>query len=210
MIKKCIVLDFDGTIADSESTILEIYKQFAKKAQWPTLTHKDYVKLRSGTVKDAMRWAGVKAWHLPRLLRAGRREYEKHTREINIFEGMAETIKQLAKSEFDIYVLSSNSLRSVKSIIAKNKLDEDVKILKSSPIFGKHKILKKLLKTSGYNPEQSWMIGDEVRDIEAGKKTGMNTMAVTWGLQNEAALKDAEPSLIGSKPADILQILELY
>lgn len=205
---KCVVLDFDGTIADSESILLDIYKRFAKKFGFPNMTHKDYVRLRSGTPQDAMRWSGVRVWQIPRLLRIGRREYEKHTRDIKIFPYMPEVIKKLASSDYDVYVLSSNSKETVKSILAKNELDDFAKILKSSPLFRKHKILKKLLKSEGYDKAESWMIGDELRDIEAAKKAKMQSIGVVWGLQSESALKNAEPTVLAQKPADILKILQ--
>jgi phosphoglycolate phosphatase len=205
--RRAIVLDFDGTIADSEQVIISIYNNFSDKQKWPKLTHADYVRLRDASPKEAMKWAGIKFWQVPRLLKVGRSEYKKHRSDIKLFPSMAQTIRSLWKQGSDIYILSSNSKETVESVLATHNLNQQVVILKGSPIFKKDKILKRLLKDNGYVASDSWMIGDEIRDIEAANKAGMKSIGVTWGLQSQTALKSAEPTFIVKTPQDILKVL---
>jgi phosphoglycolate phosphatase len=208
MARRAIVFDFDGTIADSEQMIIEVYEKFAKKAGWPKLTHKAYVKLRSGSAREAMRWADIKFWQLPGLLKSGRQEYKRHKDEIKLFPYMSEVISDLADNGESVYILSSNSKETVRSILDINGLGGRVKILKGSPLFRKHKTLKRLLGKNNYEPSQSWMIGDEMRDIEAAKKAGMKSVGVVWGLQSIEALGKASPTAIARKPRDITKLLK--
>jgi len=204
--KKAVVLDFDGTIADAEEVMLRVYEPLAEQYSWPKLTRKDYYRLRKGNPRDVMRWANIKIWQIPKLLRVGRAEYKKHVRDIKLFDGISEVLERLSK-DYDIYILSSNDRDTVGKILKNNKLGVPVTILHGSPLFGKDKALKKLLRTHKYSSADSWMIGDEIRDIEAGKKARMNTIGVTWGLQSEEGLKKAKPDEIVKNPHKIAEII---
>lgn len=205
MAKKAAVFDFDGTIADSEKLILDIYEDLAKKSGWPKLTNKRYKMLKGSTPQEAMRWAGVRMWQLPRLLRIGRREYKKYIDNIKLFPYMAPTVLKISNMDYDVYILSSNSKDTVQAVLADNGINGQIKTLKGSPLFGKHKVLKKLIKKNKYDPSQSWMIGDEMRDMVAAKRAGLNSIGVTWGLQSKNALLKASPTAIAEKPRDIIK-----
>jgi phosphoglycolate phosphatase-like HAD superfamily hydrolase len=203
--KRAIVFDFDGTIADSEKLILDIYDDFAKKSGWPKLTNKRYRILKGSTPQEAMQWAGVRMWQLPRLVRTGRKEYKKHIDDIKLFPYMARTVKKAADMGYDVYVLSSNSKDTVKAVLLANDINGKVKILKGSSLFGKHKILKKIIRKNRYDPASSWMVGDEIRDMVAAKRAGLKSIGVTWGLQSKNGLMKASPAAIAEKPGDILR-----
>lgn len=200
-----IVLDFDGTIADAEEAILKIYAPLAEQYDWPKLTRRDYYRLKKDSPREIMKWANVKIWQLPKLLKVGRAEYKKHAMEIKLFKRIPEVLAELVKDN-DVYILSSNDRDTVKKILKNNGLKLNITVLHGSPLFKKDKALKKLLKNR-YDPKKSWMIGDEIRDMEAGKKARMNTIGVTWGLQNETGIKKAKPNHIAKKPDDILKFI---
>lgn len=206
MNKSAVILDFDGTIADAEAALMKIYKSISSRYNLPELTRKDYYRLRKGSPREVMHWSGIKFWQIPKFLRIGRSEYKKHIDDITLFDGIAEVIDNLRKTH-DIYVLSSNDQATVKKILKNNKLKTDITILRASSIFGKDKILKKLLRTHKYNADNSWMVGDEVRDIQAGKKAKTNTIGVSWGLQSREGLLKANPDYIAKKPEDIKKII---
>ena len=50
------------------------------------------------------------------------------------------------------------------------------------------------------------MWGDEVRDIEAGRKAGISTIAVTWGYNDRGLLAQHDPTYLVETPADLLHI----
>lgn len=201
-----MVLDFDGTIADAEEAFIAIYKSLSQKYNLPEFNRKDYYRLRKGSPREIMRWSGIKFWQLPRLVRIGRTEYKKHINDIRLFKNMSTVIKELSKSR-DVYILSSNDNKTVKKILQNNKLDAKVTILTASSLFGKDKALKRLLKKHKYMAGKSWMIGDEARDIEAGKKARMNTIGVSWGLQGREGIKRSGPDHIATKPEQIIDFI---
>lgn len=207
MKNKVVVFDFDGTLADSEKTIISIYDYFAAKNNKPALTEEIKQKLRDGTTRQALRWAGVKFWQIPKLLKIARIEYKKRASKVRIFPGMKGVVKNLSKSHH-IYILSTNSEKTVRKILKNNEFKTEVTILKGSSVFGKEKALKKLQKSHKYDRSLSWMVGDEMRDIAAGNKAGLNSVGVTWGLQSEKGLRLARPDYIAENPGELLAIIE--
>jgi phosphoglycolate phosphatase-like HAD superfamily hydrolase len=90
-------------------------------------------------------------------------------------------------------------------VLSDNGINGQIRILKGSPLFGKHKIMKKLIKKNKYDAACSWMVGDEIRDMVAARRAGLNSVGVTWGLQSKNALKKASPTAIAEKPGDIIR-----
>ena len=52
----------------------------------------------------------------------------------------------------------------------------------------------------------SWMIGDTVSDVLAGKAAGLKTYAVTWGSHDASTLRSAVPTVVAP---DLQMLLEL-
>jgi phosphoglycolate phosphatase len=59
----------------------------------------------------------------------------------------------------------------------------------------------------GIAPQECWYVGDDLRDIEAGRAAGMATVACTWGYCGaiEPATWNADYTL--DTPADLLDLL---
>ena len=52
-----------------------------------------------------------------------------------------------------------------------------------------------------------YFVGDEVRDIEAGKKVGINTIAVSWGYNTKSALDKEHPDYLIDFPLELEKII---
>lgn len=204
---KTIIFDFDGTLADSSPLLRSIYNEMAAENGWPVMSEADYQRLRGMRIVQAQKWAGIKSWQVPALLRDGLKRFRSHAGEIEVFKGVPELIKKLAHENITMYVLSTNSQAAVTEVLERFGLVEHITVLKRSAIFGKHHAIRHLLAKHRYDPNQVWMVGDELRDIEAGKRAGVQSAAVTWGLQNIDVLKTANPNLIANTPTDLLKII---
>lgn len=205
--KKVVIFDFDGTLADSASVVRSIYADLAKDKGWPKLTDAAYKQLRRGTIQQAIKWVGIRPWQMPGLLREGRNLFKKHSSEIKLFSGIDEVVKNLASEGWELYVLSSNVETTVHQVLKDNGISRNMQILRRPPLFGKHKSINKLVEQKAYDQAHVWMIGDELRDIEAANKSGVNSIAVSWGLQDESLLKKAKPTFLAKYPRDIEKYL---
>jgi len=204
---KVVVFDFDGTLGDVIPIMREIYGDFARQKGYPELTEDVYQKLRKGTLKEVLKWMGVRPWQIGGLLREGRSLFYIRSQEVQLFPGVAKLVKELHKEGWDIYILSSNSPKTIKEILARNDIDELVNILKRPPLFGKASSIKALIRAKKYDKSRVWMVGDEVRDIEAANKTGIKSIAVAWGLQHEIAFAKADPTKVALKVPELRKYL---
>lgn len=207
MSNRVVIFDFDGTLADVASLLRSLYADLAKERDWPELTDPAYKKLRKGTIQQAIKWVGVRPWQLPGLLREGRGLFRSRSDDVKLFDGIVEVVQNLHKDGFELYVLSSNSPETIKKVLKKHGIANKMQVLKRPALFGKDKSINKLVDEKNYDKQFVWMVGDELRDIEGANKSGVNSIAVTWGLQDESILKTTNPSAIADKPADIERIL---
>lgn len=205
---RVVIFDFDGTLADVSDVIRKVYGEMAGPRGWPSLTDSQYKKLRKGSIAQAIRWVGIWPWQIPGLLREGRELLKTHSEAIKFFNGAAKTVRELYKAGFHIYVLSSNSEATIRKVLKQNNVDSEIHILRRPSLFGKHKSIKKLVERENYDKSSVWMVGDELRDIEAAKKADVGSIAVSWGLQDVSLLKKAAPDFIADKPADIINYLK--
>ena len=204
---RAIIFDFDGTLADTVPTIRETYKEIAKKRGLPQIDETTFLRLRKGSVKDVIKFVGIRPWQLPGAINQGRKIFAEKADQIHLFSGVDQLIEKLHKNDVQLYILSSNSESTITKILRRYNLDDKITVLKTSPIFGKSTSIKKLIKTGGYKNTDVFMVGDEVRDIEAGQKVGAKTVAVTWGLQDPTSLKAQKPDHLAKKIQDLSKIL---
>lgn len=205
--QKVAIFDFDGTIGNIEPLIREIYGEVSTKRGWPTLTDEAYRKLRGGTISDAIKWVGVRPWQLPGLMREARSLVYDRRDMIELFPGIPELLRHLHRSGWNLYILSANSTKTIHAVLKREKLDSLVQVLKRPALLGKSRSINKLVKSQGYQPENVWMIGDEVRDVEASHKSGIRSISVTWGLQDKSILQTYKPTAIAHTAKDVETIL---
>lgn len=205
---KVVIFDFDGTLADVAELIKTLYAELALQRGWPELTEEAYIRLRKGTVPQAIKWVGVRPWQLPGLLREGRAQFHARSSEVILFPGIDKVVKKLHADGWEIYVLSSNSPGTIREVLRANDLADKMHILRRPSMFGKDKSINKLIHREAYNRANVWMVGDELRDVDGANKAGVRSIAVSWGLQDISALQAAGPTAVADKPADIVTILD--
>ncbi|MDL2357810.1 MAG: HAD-IA family hydrolase [Pseudomonadota bacterium] len=59
----------------------------------------------------------------------------------------------------------------------------------------------------GIAPHDCWYVGDDLRDIEAGRAAGMLTVACAWGYCGEIEPRDWGADLLLATPAELLETL---
>ncbi len=206
--QRVVIFDFDGTLADIEDLIKKLYGEVAESRGWPALTDEKYRELRTGTLANALKWVGVRPWQLPGLMREGRNRLYEVRDQIKLFPGVKEVVARLHKDGWHIYILSANSTKTIHQVLARNGIDRMVTVLKRPAIFGKATSINKLIWRKRYERSCVWMIGDEVRDIEAATKAEVNSIAVAWGIQDISLLMQYNPTAVAKTAKDVESILK--
>lgn len=165
-------------------------------------------RLRGMSMRHAALELKIAPWRMPFLLARGRKLMRQKIDTVQVFPGMAKLIHGLKADGHNLYILSSNTVQNIRPLLQKHKLDtEFIKLYGSAGLFGKANLLRRMLKRQRLNPAETFYIGDEVRDIEAAKRAGIRIIGVTWGYNNEAALRYHKADFIVDKPAEIRALL---
>lgn len=198
-----IVFDFDGTLADMKQLILEVGNEIAAKKGWPVVDEAMYQQLRRGSIRDAIKKFGIPLREIPFLLFEGKRLLALRTGDIRLFAGITELINSLHAAGHNLYVLSANSQKIIQEVVDRQGVADKLTVLPSSSIFGKASALKRFIRKYKLAKSDVWMVGDELRDIEAAKRAGVRGIAVTWGLQHPDTLRAARPAFVVDTPQQI-------
>jgi phosphoglycolate phosphatase len=204
---RAVVFDFDGTLGNSLEVALDIYNDLARKRGLKQVTPEKWEVLRRGTIKQGLKELGIPRYQMPWLLAQGIKLAHSRSSKIQMFPGVKEVILELAAQDMPIFVLSTNSQDVVSEVLNKHGIGKEVEVLKSSRVFGKAKALRKLTKAHKLDPQSVWMVGDEVRDMEAAIKAGVHAVGVSWGFQPPETLKAVGNVQIIKHPKDLLKVL---
>lgn len=204
-----VIFDFDGTMADSIPLIRKIYTELAEKNNWTVLTDKQYEILRKGSLGEARKWAGIRFWQLPSIYRSARKLMRLESEKVKLFTGMTELVRELRERGCDVYVLSRNSSDTIAHVLERHDILDEVQILarRKRTLGSKSAVIRRLVMEKGYDRRKVWMVGDEVRDLQAASITGVNSVAVKWGIQDIGLLKKYNPTHDASNVKQLREIL---
>ena len=198
---KTFCFDFDGTIADTLPLIIETVDSLLLKSGEEEITGDFLRKIREEGIEEVFQEMRVPLYKLFFLYLKIKKEMNGRVADIAIRDDVREVLKKLKEEGHTLGILTSNSKENVLEFLECNDL-KFFDFINTSGILGKEKEIKKLKKKGGI----FIYIGDETRDIRAGKKAGVRTIAVPWGLSSKKALLRARPDLLVEKPHDLLNL----
>ncbi|MCE6992040.1 HAD-IA family hydrolase [Dyadobacter sp. CY323] len=204
---KCIIFDFDGTLADSKDVFISVYNQIAAKNKYRAIEPDTLAYLQTLTINERCRYLKVPVYRIPFLAVEFLNLYKNALQHVKLFEGIREMLQSLHREGFETAIISSNVKSNIELFLKANEIGSITRIYCSRSLFGKDKLIKAFLKKYGMTADQILYVGDELRDIVACKKAGVRVAWVEWGYDIRQAVIDADPDYLLSKPADILSIL---
>ncbi len=201
-----IILDFDGTIADSFDYVLDF---LTVQAKLPLLIGTERAKFRHLSMIAMARKLGHPHWRLPMLFWRGRQIMRMSIDHVEPFPGVSEVIRKLHAEGHELFILSSNNLVNIREFLHRNDMHEYfLEIYGGVGLFGKAPALRKLLKEQHIELDDSLYIGDELRDVEAAQSLGMRIIAVLWGFARQSDLRARKPTALAETAEDIIKITE--
>lgn len=209
MKKSLLIFDFDGTIADTLLVALKILNELGSDYGFPHVDRQQFIQLKQKTVPELMQLSGLSWFQLPGFVRKARSSFRSHLELVRPVGGMPEILRHLHAQEYRLGILTSNTKEGVEAFLAQHDLELFEFVYAPDSLFGKAKVMRKILSHEGLPPQEVVMIGDEVRDIEAAHKAGIDSVAVTWGFNTEERLHEAAPSRLAQQPLDLLHLFSV-
>lgn len=207
---KVIIFDFDGTLADTIDILLSITNRLSAEFGFKSATKEELAQLSNLNSWQILQYSGISIFKFPLLIRRLKAELHSELPHIQLFPGIKEVLLELKKRGFQLGIITSNSRENVWTSLETNGLQGIFTFIYSGSTFGKHKVINKWLRRENINPEQVVYVGDEIRDIDAAKKTGIKVIAVGWGFNSQEALAAHNPDFLIERPQELIDIMNSW
>lgn len=204
--KKTILFDLDGTLVDIEPIFFRIFNTLAAEFHFPPIQPEEIPKLKQSHLRRLL-WKrlGWRMIFLSSILRRGRDEYKKLVPEVTLFPGIADLLTTLHTRGYRIGVVSSSRQDTIEALVERHALPVD--FIRSGKLFNKAQSLRDTLEEEHLVLAETLYVGDEVRDIEACQKVGLDIIAVTWGLNSREALQATGVKTVDTRETLLTTIL---
>ncbi|WP_204103851.1 MULTISPECIES: HAD hydrolase-like protein [Spirulina sp. CCY15215] len=203
-----VIFDFDGTIADTHSTFVEIINQLSEEFGYKPVTDAEVAQMRGLSSREIVQRSEISIFKIPFLLRRAKEELNQKIANILPISGIEISLNALIAQEIKLGILTSNIEKNVSAFLKENNLENIFEFIYSgNTIFGKDRILRKLLQEYNIDPNLVVYVGDETRDINAAKKSGVKAIAVTWGFNSQEILQQHQPDLLVDCPQSLAKAI---
>ena len=203
MCYRLLIIDFDGTLADTLPFMLSVSDVLADRHKLPRLDKSNMQLLKGLNAAKFMKMHRIPFWKVPLLASDLQQMMFENIDQIRLFEGMDKLIRELALNGVRIAVVSSNALRNVRRVLGEELASLIYTFECGVSMFGKAEKLARVLRESGVEARHALSVGDEVRDIEAARAAGIPCAAVTWGFSNRDVLEQYQPNHIFDEAVQI-------
>lgn len=207
---KTIIFDFDGTIADTLETIATLYNKIAHDFNCKPVSFEEKEKFRSMKTHEFLKECNIPVILLPMLAIKIKAELKFEIRKVKAIAGIVEALNEIKKAGYSIGVMSSNSVENINIFLQENSIEKLFDFVHSGKnIFGKDKVILRVISKNKLNKKEVIYVGDETRDIEALKRIKIPIIAVSWGFNSHQILEKLNPEGLIDNPNELLPEIEM-
>ena len=202
---KNIIFDLDGTITNSYEGIVNAVKFSLDKINFKYDESK-LISFIGPPLKDSYTELGFSETESKARIEDFRDYYfKKGMKEMHLYDGIEDTIKNLHDKGYKIYLATSKVESSAKKILSDNHLLKYFSYVAGATMdqsrVEKEDVIAYLLDKTGIKPEESIMVGDRHHDIEGAKMNNIRAIAAEYGFGNKEEYENAV--FVAQKPTDI-------
>lgn len=204
--KPAIIFDFDGTIADTFKLAINIFEGMTKRPE--SFSDADIERLRGLSGLHVLHDLHIHPWRVPFMLVKGRKLMRRSLSTIKLFDGIKPLVEELYKKGVPLYITSSNSTSNIMEFLREQGMDHCfIRIYGDVGLFGKARVLRKVIASNNLDQAHVTYVGDETRDVEAAKRVGIRSVAVTWGFNSAGLLKAHDPGALANTSGELAAAL---
>lgn len=201
--KPAVILDFDGTLANDELIVVDIFNEYADSYGIKPVK-------RVYEIKNKVYWHPISCLRLlcvrNQLKNSILNAIAKNIDLLIIDIEMSKLIKELYEKKIMLGILTTNRESTVRKFLVNNNINENIFTFIESHE-DKRKRLKELVKIHKIDRSCAYYIGDQTTDIDAAKNV-IGTIAVTWGYDEKHILAGKNPTHMAETPNEIKKILK--
>lgn len=197
--KKLVIFDMDGTLADTSEGIFNSIKYTQKMMNLPSITEEQmYSHVGPPMEESYHRNFGLTGEKLQQAVKY-HKEYamQKGYRELKVYDGIPELLDNLHKQEILTAVATLKAQSTAEKIVSEYfpyKFDLIVGARQEQPMT-KSEMLLYCLKELSVNKNDAVLVGDSIYDLHGAEQAGIDFIAVTYGFgfkgKDENCLKNA-------------------
>ena len=203
---KYIFFDFDGTLADTEEVNFVIYQKLAEKYNLRSITLDELGHLKKMSAKELIEYVELKKRYLPFMLKRGKKLLTQDIRNVKLCKSdILDTIKQIKDLGIKVAIITTNSKTNVKLFLDEHGVDY-FDYISSATMFGKESKMKKIMRREKLSNSEVLYVGDEIRDIHAANRAGVDVVSVAWGYNTVETLRKNKPQYLIFEANELLDI----
>lgn len=203
-----ILFDFDGTIADSLATGIQIINQLADEFGYRQLDLQEIKRLKDLSSREIIKQSEVSILKLPFLVRRFVTEMNREMQSLQMVPGVKDALLTLSDRGDRLGIVSTNSRENVKTFLKAHALDSLFEfIVCSTKPFGKSRLIQRIIRQNNLDSRSVFYVGDETRDIEAARKGNVSAIAVSWGFNSRQALAKHAPDFLVENPHELVKVI---
>ncbi|WP_172193785.1 HAD-IA family hydrolase [Saccharibacillus qingshengii] len=205
-----IIFDFDGTIVHSRPLISKIYNRAAQKHGYRPIREDDQGPFAGHSITQRRKALGIPLYRMPALGLNVVLGYHRGIENLEVKPGIGELIDQLHEKGYPLSIISSNLERNIRAFLQNKGIDHFEQIRSARSLFGKHRAIRSFLKRNDLKAEEVLYIGDELRDIKAGRRTGVHVVSAAWGYDSLESMRRISPDFTVSRPTEVLTAIQRF
>lgn len=197
-----IIFDFDGTVADTRSTILHTVEATVEKMKWPEL---DLEKV-AGAIGLPLKANFTIGASMPddiadEAVMIYRELFNGiATQHATLFPGAMETLGTLSSRGVPMAIATSRTVESLKFLMEQLGIDGFITNLYGAGCVENPKpapdMVLLILDRMGFSPSETLVVGDTTYDLEMGRNAGCYTCGVTYGNHSVQQLAAVRPDYL--------------
>ncbi|MBA2667843.1 MAG: HAD-IA family hydrolase [Trueperaceae bacterium] len=192
--RPAIVFDLDGTLVDS---LPDILASFVHAFSTCGLAAPSQRELRDliGLPLEGIFAEFARSDAVPALCAAYREHYPRHfTNHSRPFPGVVRVLEVLRRRGYLLAVATTKRTAMAERFVAAMGLTDHLDHVQGTDGFPHKPAPDVILRALGaLRARGTWMVGDTVHDVEAGKAARLSTYALTWGTHDAERLREAKP-----------------
>ncbi|WOT06561.1 HAD family hydrolase [Shewanella youngdeokensis] len=208
-----VIFDWDGTLMDSVSKIVNCMQQMASSLSLTIPTEKAVRDIIGLSMNEALSvlYPRLSPVHFESMLAS----YKQHYLSLNstpspLFEGCESLLNELSARDYRMAVATGKGRSGLNRVLSESGLGhhfESTRCADESKSKPHPDMLHALLDELKVKPAHALMVGDSIHDLNMANNAGIDSVGVSYGAHSHERLIEAKPKAIIHAPLQLLDVL---